>query len=779
MGSGTKVLAALLTVCLLTACLPWACARSERAAGQSQGARQPIAGGERQMRAVTPDGEGKPAPAPTAVVPVPPQVAYLIAELPSGRVMASARPDILSSPIAPGSIAKIAALMAALESGVIGPTTTMTCRRRVLFEGRVLTCSHPDVGHPLTPSEALAHSCNDFFVAVGRRLRREALNVALVRLGLAPISGDAPIVPAALGLEGVRATPEALLRGFVRLVVRQPIPGLREATSRVLVDGLRGSATYGTAAALARAGLDAMAKTGTAPMPGGGYLGIVVAVMPAGQPSRGIVVVAPGGAGLDAAAIAADLLAGRARGESEQRDRLEGRSPRPGQVLRVGQVTPGGGYRVVSMDLEEYVARVVAGEAAPGSRPQALEALALTARTFALVNRDRHEADGFDLCDLTHCQVLGRATPESRAAAVSTTGRVLLFNGLLARVFYTASCGGSSEVTSAVWPLASDEPYLVRHAEPECGRITAWASEITAIDLRRALRAAGVRGGELRALEVVDRSRSGRVTRIHVSGLAPAELTGEEFRLAVGRTLGWNLLKSSLFEVTRTAAGYRFSGRGAGHGVGLCVAGSARLAARGENLVAILRVYFPGLVVGPIPAGPGEASNATEILVRVPAPDASEQSPTRDLVQRELDRLVRVTGLRAPPRVRLVFHPTPESYERATGEPWWTSGASREDQIDLVPLSVLRRRGVLESTLGHELAHWLTSPVLAGRPLWVKEGAAQFFAGEHVEAARTVPGAVTSRTVCPSDMEMQPRRLLCERDCRGKAVGRDTLKRER
>ena len=40
------------------------------------------------------------------------------------------------------------------------------------------------------------------------------------------------------------------------------------------------------------------------------------------------------------------------------------------------------------------------------SPPAALEALAITIRTYALANRDRHRADGFDLCDETHCQVV-------------------------------------------------------------------------------------------------------------------------------------------------------------------------------------------------------------------------------------------------------------------------------------------------------------------------------------------------------------------------------------
>src|SRR4051794_2561112 len=98
--------------------------------------------------------------------------------------------------------------------------------------------------------------------------------------------------------------------------------------------------------------------------------------------------------------------------------------------LRVGLEQSGGGHNIVTMPLETYVARVLAGEAARDSQPAALEALAITVRTFALANRGRHQADGFDLCDQTHCQVLRPATPTTERAAQATAGRILTKNGV-------------------------------------------------------------------------------------------------------------------------------------------------------------------------------------------------------------------------------------------------------------------------------------------------------------------------------------------------------------
>src|SRR5262245_38050062 len=106
-----------------------------------------------------------------------------------------------------------------------------------------------------------------------------------------------------------------------------------------------------------------------------------------------------------------------------------------GAALRVGLTRPGGGYTIATIPLETYVARVLAGEAARESPPAALEALAITVRTYALANRSRHRADGFDVCDETHCQVLRPATAATERAAEATAGRVLLYRGAVASVY--------------------------------------------------------------------------------------------------------------------------------------------------------------------------------------------------------------------------------------------------------------------------------------------------------------------------------------------------------
>ncbi|HEX7486220.1 MAG TPA: SpoIID/LytB domain-containing protein, partial [Vicinamibacterales bacterium] len=355
---------------------------------------------------------------------------------------------------------------------------------------------------------------------------------------------------------------------------------------------------------------------------------------------------------------------------------------------------------------------------------------------------------------LTHCQVMGARTKGSDEAAQATSGQALFFAGQLATVFYTASCGGHSERASDVWPGGADQPYLPARAEPGCRAESRWQSDVSASDLQHALVASGRRGQVLRNLAVLNRTQSGRVSRLLIDGFEPAAIAGEEFRLAVGRTLGWQVLKSTLFDVERIAAGYRFRGSGRGHGVGLCVVGSVRMAAGGQSALEILSRYFPGAEVHTAePAAVPRSGLRLEITV--PAGEERERYRVEGFVQAALLEFSARIGVPVPAHVEIVFHPTVEAYTRATGQPWWTAGASRGNRIDLMPLSALRQRGVLEGTLRHEVAHVLTSERLKGRPTWVEEAVAMDLAGDSRAAENGTPwaGSGAPALSCPTDAE--------------------------
>jgi hypothetical protein len=181
----------------------------------------------------------------------------------------------------------------------------------------------------------------------------------------------------------------------------------------------------------------------------------------------------------------------------------------------------------------------------------------------------------------------------------------------------------------------------------------------------------------------------------------------------------------------------------------LCVIGSARLAADGKSAAEILDRYFPGLEIAPFTGRIAAAGAAApDVMITLPDEDEGERSLMEALTRRARDDLARRLASPAPARVTLRVHPTTDNFERAAGQPWFVSSAFVNGEIHLAPLTVLRDRGILERTVRHELVHLMTDSVLVRRPLWVREGAAVYF------AERTDEVPTPTRADCPSDTEL-------------------------
>jgi SpoIID/LytB domain protein len=434
--------------------------------------------------------------------------------------------------------------------------------------------------------------------------------------------------------------------------------------------------------------------------------------------------------------------------------------------VRIG-VLNAGAYTVTTLPIETYVARVLAGEAAPNTAPAALGALAIAVRTYTAANLGRHRAAGFDLCDQTHCQVMGTANADTERSTQATTGLVLLDRGVPATIYYSASCGGRTEVPSAVWPGAVDSPHLPSRDDDACGGTPAWSAELAAPDLQRALETGGFRG-RLRNVRILSRHASGRVDKLALEGMTPAEVSGQDLRMVVGPALGWRRILSTAFELRRIGDVYRFTGRGSGHGVGMCVIGSMRLADAGQTTEAILQRYYPGLTIGTFTAGAAPAASTSAapaarpvpsatpgragIVVRLPAADEGERGSLTALVASARDDLARTLGVSAPARIALTFHASADAYERSAAVPWFTSTAVVNGETHFLPLAVLRDRGVLDRTIRRAVVHLMVADALDGRPSWIREGVALYYADLSAGAKADSPAGTRP---CPDDLELQ------------------------
>jgi stage II sporulation protein D len=286
----------------------------------------------------------------------------------------------------------------------------------------------------------------------------------------------------------------------------------------------------------------------------------------------------------------------------------------PGGLSLMGRRFPGrirlsarnGGIRVVEVvPLEEYVAAVLSREAPPSFLPEALAALAVSVRTYTLLAVASPRDPDYDVVAGVEDQVfegVENVGPVFRAAAEETRGEVLYYKGGLARTVYHSTCGGMTESAEDAW--GKDIPYLRSVVCNDCRESPAWRWEYgmgRAEGVRIAI-ALGVRAGDDLGFAVAGRTRTGRASRMRVtSGGVAREVKASMFR----RTAGYALVKSLWIEIVPAGGGWRITGKGYGHGVGMCQWGANGMAKRGARYREILARYYLETRLASFPGGPG------------------------------------------------------------------------------------------------------------------------------------------------------------------------------
>jgi stage II sporulation protein D len=250
------------------------------------------------------------------------------------------------------------------------------------------------------------------------------------------------------------------------------------------------------------------------------------------------------------------------------------------------------------LDLEDYLQGVVAAEIPHDWETEALKAQAVASRTYA-VHQKRHAGKRpYHIRATVDSQMyigMRGERPRTSQALRETRGQVVLYGGEVIPAFYHSSCGGHTEDAGELWGI--DEPYL-KGVDCDCQLISTyglWEKRFSRVAVASALQRQGYRLGDIGGIEIADLTSAGRVRDVrirHTGGMTT--IPAERLRSMLGNSE----VPSIFFEPELIDGEVVLSGRGLGHGVGLCQWGAKELARRGLDYRAILRHYYPGTAIG-------------------------------------------------------------------------------------------------------------------------------------------------------------------------------------
>ena len=253
----------------------------------------------------------------------------------------------------------------------------------------------------------------------------------------------------------------------------------------------------------------------------------------------------------------------------------------------------------------------------------AVQVQAIAARTYSYTRLTNTRA--FDMYATVQDQVYGGVDAEKAqtdSAIRTTRDLVIAYAGKPINAYYSSTCGGSTAGATEVWNDRPDEPYLrpVSDRIPGTDRFYCDPSprfSWTQTWDKPALRA--VMDKYLSTYTPAPKSGVGRITSITEQGRTASDrvralrietetgtytLRGNDNRFVLRNPQG-AILNSTYFRHVTTVDGGEVSsltvtGRGYGHGIGMCQWGAIGRARAGQDFRTILETYYQGARVARI-----------------------------------------------------------------------------------------------------------------------------------------------------------------------------------
>lgn len=245
------------------------------------------------------------------------------------------------------------------------------------------------------------------------------------------------------------------------------------------------------------------------------------------------------------------------------------------------------------VDFNHYLSGVVESEGGGGQQIEYYKVQALMSRTYALKYIKKHQKEGFSLCDRVHCQAyhnMLRYTPLIAQAVEESEGDVMIdeHNNFVDSYFH-ANCGGQTCPPDYVWN--NSIPYLSTFVDTFCiyTKQATWEKRVSKDEWKSFL-------VNQYNFPIQDSAWANQLYTFNQDQrkafyLSPAlGIPLRDLREKFG-------LKSTFFSCRPEGTEVVITGRGFGHGVGLCQEGAMKMAKYGYDFQQIAQFYFPGIFI--------------------------------------------------------------------------------------------------------------------------------------------------------------------------------------
>lgn len=240
--------------------------------------------------------------------------------------------------------------------------------------------------------------------------------------------------------------------------------------------------------------------------------------------------------------------------------------------------------------LDDYIAGVVQAEAGRKSYLEFYKVQSILARTFALSHLQKHVAEGFALCDQTHCQAyFGKTTEAEITKAVNETRDIVVVDenlNLIDAAFHSNS-GGETANSEDVWGTklsylrSVNDSFSMKMPNARWERKMAKEDWLSYLKLKH-------------NYPVQDSNARWKAITFKQDTRKPY-LEASNVRVPLRNVRTDLQLKSTFFTIIPQGDTLLFKGRGFGHGVGMCQEGAMRMAKLGYKYRDVISFYYQNI----------------------------------------------------------------------------------------------------------------------------------------------------------------------------------------